>query len=276
MCSQQTSAVFETGPWQEMVADFQDSHEELLFEKFNINWIKTNFSIKKQLVNKAPFLASTIDSLELTDGKIPTVRILLKDRTGTIQSTILHSLYKKYLNYLTVGSVLVLIQFGVLYAEKSHCLTITPNNLVTIYHQEVKKLSEEEKYWKREVKKIVVQQYTIDDIWRSCNYNSSSSKTTKFKVPEKAFLNNLTHTKSFETSKNVSSIKNNQVTTFTFKKSTNEIKAISESTMTHLNVENLDVGFGAKHISIKTDKAHSEIWKDLFEEVDTDALLGDF
>ncbi|KAJ8943890.1 hypothetical protein NQ318_019497 [Aromia moschata] len=115
LCSQRTVSVFEDGPWKEMTKDFYVPNGEAPYEKFTIKWIKKQASLKKLLVNhKAPFLAGIIESLEIFDGKIPTVNVTLKDATGEIQGTVLHSLYEDYCNFFTIGSVLVLKQFGVL------------------------------------------------------------------------------------------------------------------------------------------------------------------
>lgn len=280
-----------------MVTDFQDSHQDLLFEKFNINWIKEHFGQKKQLSNyKAPFLACTIDSLERTDGKLPSIEIMLRDKVGTIQGTILHSLYEEFADFFTVGSVLVLIQISVLVEKGSLFLTITPNNLLTIYH--INRASKENQH--EDVKKIIVQRYTIDDIWgkyqrsltsshsskRAVNLNNlyknnNSSERNKFTVSN-TNLNmptmkmNTVGTTNLNNTKCILSPGENQNQILSIKNSSNTHEVVSKTKPSNSNAENVNLTISSSQISVKTDKAHSEIWKDLFQEVDTDALFDDF
>lgn len=298
LCSQQQLSVFEKGPWQTMALDFQDSQRDLLYETFNINWIKANFSEKKQLNYKAPFLACTIDKLELTDGKIPTVKIVLKDKTGTIQGTILYSLYDEYSNYFTVGSVLVLIQFGVLSAQKSHCLTITPNNLLTIYHLDITESSKGDKNATRDtnVRKIVLQQYSIESIWKkhheSYSYTNHHRKEISFKNlhnfdsrNQVKYKNPNTHFPSFNSRTNMRQtifnkpirndlpVANVEITNqnpVSYKNVREEEPAPTRST------SNSNSNTSFRQISFTSDNIHSGIWNDLFQGVDTDALFEDF
>lgn len=289
-----------------MTEDFRDSRKEQLYEKFNINWIKVNSSKNKLLVNhKAPFLAAILDSLELIKGKRPTVNITLKDKSGNINGTVLYSLYEEYADFFTISSVLVLKQFGVLSMQNSHCITITPNNLVNIYHREKLNTTENKK---ESIKKIVVQQCSIVEIWKkyqetitSYEKNHSNlvlSQSTKNNIstnsvchiPVPNVLNDFSispnynkhcnssenfHIKSTAPSSNTSSSKNK----FTFK-NVNVSTTVQNKIVTEENADKkgtTEFSLSCSQISVKVDKQeHSEIWKNLFEEVDPDSLLDDF
>lgn len=255
-----------------MVADFQDTQRELLFEKFNINWIKAHFSDKKQIKNyKAPFLACTLDNLELIDGKIPTVKVVLKDKTGTIQGTILHSLYEEYSRYFTLESVLILKQFGVLSAHNSYCLTITPNNLLSIYY--IDTLSDDEKKESKspKVEKVVLQEHSIESIWARYKSQISGDKSgTKISLYDrnlgfvnKSNLNNVCVKN--ENNKNPSIFKNvgKEPNLENFKEIPKNVKPCS--IVTCINP-----------ISVTSDKADMKVWEDLFKEVDADAFFDEF
>jgi hypothetical protein len=149
-CSQTSMSVFEGGPWVEMSRDYNT-----LVEKFDIKWIKTRASLNKLHNRKAPFLGAIIQNVECFDGKNSIVKVVLKDETGEIQGTIIHNLYEEYSSSLVVGSVVVLKQFSVLTAgaNNNHYLTITSNNLVTIYWKDAD-----------EVKVIKVQQVSCEEL----------------------------------------------------------------------------------------------------------------
>lgn len=282
-----------------MVNDFLINEETPLYEKFNIQWIKLNSTKNKLLVNhKAPFLAAIIDSLEIRDGKIPTINVTLKDKTGIIQGTVLHTLYEKYSDFFTVGSVLVLKQFGVVSIQNNHCITITPNNLLNIYHSKTD-------INKGCVKKITIQQCTIQEIWQkyreslssheqknnNCtnfiqNTESVSKKALKVITPPNKNLNYSVLAKTQQSFENNSTLQN----TLKFNRSTtvnenNKFVFKKPASATTTSPEKLDVQDKSKNkhnsdcteILFKTNnEAHSEILKTLFEGVDTSALFDDF
>ncbi|XP_030747443.1 uncharacterized protein LOC115875969 isoform X1 [Sitophilus oryzae] len=136
--SQQTCLMFEEGPWKDMSKDFKISNTLYLFDKFNIAWIKKEALANHFVNEKVPFLVAVLCSLEISEGqKQKLVNITLKDLTGSIQGTIHYSLYKTFEKLLTLGSVLVIIQFGVLSCTCDKCdnhhITITSKNLSAIY-----------------------------------------------------------------------------------------------------------------------------------------------
>lgn len=97
---------------------------------------------------------------------------------GDIRGSILYSLYEEYSSYFRIGSVLVLKQFGVLSAGyNNHCLTITPNNLISIYCLETpRKLPNEdidniygESSSEDSVKKILIQDCNVEQILKKYN-----------------------------------------------------------------------------------------------------------
>ncbi|KAJ3651414.1 hypothetical protein Zmor_017458 [Zophobas morio] len=129
-CSQMSLSVFQSSPWVDASRDY-----EPLVDQYDIKWIKTNATLNKLHNQKAPFLAAIIKSVECFEGKNLIVKVVLRDASGEIQGTIIHSLYEEYSSNLVAGSVIVLRQCGVLTTSYSnnHYLTITPKNLVTIY-----------------------------------------------------------------------------------------------------------------------------------------------
>ncbi|KAJ8933781.1 hypothetical protein NQ314_013817 [Rhamnusium bicolor] len=263
LCSQQTASVFHDGPWKEMTKDFCIRNEEYLYEKFNIKWIKKQASIKTQLVNhKAPFLAAIVQSLDIVDGKIPTVNVTLKDSTGDIQGTILHSLYEEYSNFFTVGSVLVLKQFGVLSAGyNNHCLTITPNNLLTIYHLEVsKKLPEDSKDLLSENNNRTIGLNNSLESFNDAPIKNNCAKK-KFNFKESLGVQKLHHGSS-ETSTSCDT-------------DNNKFKLDQKNSCENENCDNTLISYS--QISVKpARKEHIEIWKNLLQDVDTDSLFDDF
>lgn len=296
-------STFETGPWQKMVLDFQDSQRDLLYQTFNIKWIKENFSVKKKLNSKAPFLACLIDKLERTNGKIPTVKIVLKDNTGTIQGNILYSLYDEYSKYFTVGSVLVLIQFGVLSAYKSHCLNITPNNLLSIYHLDIMESSNGCR--DTNVRKIVLQQYSIESIWNKHQESFSHFPSYKKEISFTNLYNNYDDINQIKHKKQLNanvalinskinvneSIMNNLSCKNTFDKDlaanvkiTNQLiqNPIRSHNIRHENptlalpISNISSETSSTEIKFTSENIPSGIWNDLFQGVDTDALFDDF
>lgn len=260
-----------------MIHDFQDSNRELLFEKFNIFWIKQNFSGKKQQTNyKAPFLACRIESIECTDGEIPRVKIMLKDKTGLIPGAIVHSLYKEYSDYFIVGSVLVLIQFGVLSAKNSHTITITPNSLLTIYSMDIKSTEDKCETTKPRTKKIVLQHCSIDDIWKNHSESLNSYEGKKYNL-----LKNET---CRQDSKNLNNSYNPNIRLSIAKCDNWHNSFINDICSENLQTENVRGTQVSSPQNLKergskaVDKAsiQSDSWKELFQEVDLNEFLSDF
>ncbi|KAL3271483.1 hypothetical protein HHI36_021966 [Cryptolaemus montrouzieri] len=137
ICSQTTGFIFSDGPWERMKVDHlpKSNGETFLPDKYNIHWIKNKVIMKKLINQKAPFLAAFVHSIRSHSIQNPIVNLTLKDKTGTIQGTILHNLYEEYSSDLSVGSVIVLKDISVLNTGSNNepYLTITPNNLISIY-----------------------------------------------------------------------------------------------------------------------------------------------
>ncbi|CAH1118594.1 unnamed protein product [Phaedon cochleariae] len=312
LCSQRTNSVFENGPWKSMTEDFSSPNSVQLYEKFSINWIKQSSALKKQVASyNAPFLAAIIQSVTIDEGsKIPTVIVTLKDSTGVIEGTILYSLYEENIAGFVVGSVLVLRQFGVLSMEDSYCVTITPNNLLRIYYSKVEKCKMRSNTQVRQssVEKIVLKECSVEDIWKKyedylveqqksasgkLQHNSERSKPNLRKLLPSNF-NTCVPLKNF----NLGPPVNNSRYKATSDISPNQTKTGSPAAVSlvhHFNTRNTslkpsntprivgnsskngnDVTISCSQLSVKTDKEHTEIWKNLFEEVDTDALFDDF
>lgn len=76
-----------------MSKDFKISSSLHLYDKFNIAWIKKESNANQFALQKAPFLASVLVSLEVSDGQSQkSVTVTLKDMTGKFQQFILHFL----------------------------------------------------------------------------------------------------------------------------------------------------------------------------------------
>lgn len=289
-----------------MASDFQDSLRGPLFEKFNISWIKTNFSIKNPYRScTVPFLGCIIESIQHTVEKIPRIEMLLKDKTGTIYGTVPDRLYKEYIDYFTVGSVLVLKQCGILFAQNSYCISITPNNLLAIYHLKGNRPRADKSYkcQKSKVEEIIVQEFTIDNIWKmhkeSFSYSlykknslkkqsiSSSSNTKNITGNCKYKLEKLAKSNTMKLELNNSSVDKKSSNNINYETNSAAQKNIVDKpfirshegnkiNISVTKVEKVNITMSSNQLLIKTVKEHSEIWKDLFQEVDTDALFDDF
>ncbi|KAG5883753.1 hypothetical protein JTB14_023175 [Gonioctena quinquepunctata] len=300
LCSQFTAPEFEVSPWREMKKDFSVQHGEQLYEKFDINWIKKKTAQTKMVVSfKAPFLASVIHSIEVIEGKIPTINVTLKDTSGVINGTVSLCLYEEHGAYLTVGSVVVLKESGILSVGDSY-LTITPTNLLTIYYLVVPSDNEP-----KLVRKINVQQICIEEIWKMCNEYSKENlkhqKSPNFRKNLDTSVKNVDHSLnciSPFTKRNVglrrsmgSEINMDKVTLRMENKiisspGNNMRKFGLERTSDSFPAPNMKVNIsdnGSDNISIKCSeiivqsaKDHTEIWKNLFEEVDADSLFDEF
>lgn len=281
-----------------MEVDFLTTVETPLYEMFNIQWIKLNSVKKKLLVNhKAPFLAAILDSLEIRNGKIPTINVTLKDKTGIIRGTVLHTLYEEYSDFFTVGSVLVLIQFGVLSIQNNYCITITPNNLLHIYHKKTDtKLVD--KINKESIKKIIVQQCTVQEIWQkyhealssheqkysNCkneqNTRDISRNYSKMFVPvpkvisKPTFMNTVKPYEGSSTSQ-MNSYSVDEKNKFVFKKSSDT--SLPSEKLINSNENETEINTNFSQVSFKANnETQSEILKNIFEDVDTSAFFEDF
>nr|CAI5830438.1 unnamed protein product [Callosobruchus analis] len=299
-------STFEDGPWKQMTKDFCVLDENIaIYDKFNIAWIKKKSNSK---LFKAPFLTAVIQSYEITDGKVPTVNVTLQDPTGCIQATLLHSLYEEKVDYLTTGSVLVLKSFGVLCAQNSYCLTITQNNLLRIYSLQTKKINSDKQ---TSVEIIRIQDLDINEILKSYNESlvvtntscdSKINRISNHRARNAEATNPLCRVEvnklSISHVKPVSCIPSNEF----IQSNPNTIKAPSESDRSGScsNEVSIKAGNARKfnfkkpvasndtniqrgennsfsQISVKTDKSeHTEIWKNLFEDVDAESLFSDF
>lgn len=144
ICSQSFARTFDNIAWQKMCNDLESAAGEIFLpNKYTIRWIKATADAKKLINQKAPFLAAMIQNIEVVNGKISIANVTLKDLTGEIQGTINHDLYKQFSSDLTINSVIVLKQIGVLTTPgPKHYLNITANNLVKIYSLHQLELSE--------------------------------------------------------------------------------------------------------------------------------------
>ncbi|CAH1981654.1 unnamed protein product [Acanthoscelides obtectus] len=294
LCSQRTMSTFEDGPWTQMTKDFCILYDNsTIYERFNIAWIKKQSNSK---LFKAPFLAAVIQSYEITNGQVPTVNVTLQDPTGCIQATILHSLYKEKLDYLTTGSVLVLKSFGVLCVQNSYCLTITENNLVRIYSIQTKKIDRDKK---TSVEIIEVQKVNINEMLKNHNeclevaktscgskVNKISNIRTKSDEVTTNSLCNIFSTTSDKRLLNSPSHGSNIVNTLKSPSGCCIRDNVTEKTSTSNSAKtfNFKKPAGSKNdnisfsqVSVKTDKSeHTEIWKNLFEDIDAESLFSDF
>ncbi|XP_044763433.1 uncharacterized protein LOC123320243 [Coccinella septempunctata] len=164
VCSQDTFTPFSEEIWEKMVLDFK-TDEFSLPEKYSIQWIRSRTLSKKLINQKAPFLAAFIDNIRSHSIQNPIVNLVLKDKTGTIQGTILHNLYEEHSGCLTIGSVIVLKDIGVLNTgpNEEPYLTITKNNLVSIYSNK-KRTSDGSSQVDREILKTVLQNLPANEI----------------------------------------------------------------------------------------------------------------
>ncbi|KAK9872057.1 hypothetical protein WA026_015305 [Henosepilachna vigintioctopunctata] len=182
ICSQRSCLVLNEGPWQKMRIEFQPKSPEEIYlpDKYNIQWIKTRTTMKKLINQKAPFLAAFIHSINSHSIQNPIVNLTLKDKTGTIQGTILHKLYEEYCNELTVGSVIVLKEIGVLDtgSKNEPYLTITSNNLISIYPTACKFGSTTD-ILEKELYKINVQNISASEL---CNNIKESNRLHKEEI----------------------------------------------------------------------------------------------
>ncbi|XP_045467992.1 uncharacterized protein LOC123676251 [Harmonia axyridis] len=150
--------------WNKMILDYK-AQEVLLPEKYNIQWIKSRMSMKKLINQKAPFLAAFVDIIRSHSIQNPIVNLILRDKTGTIQGTILHNLYEEHSGNLTVGSVIVLRDLGVLSIGSNNepFLAITRNNLISIYSNR-KKITNSSTQTSDEITKIILQNLDPNEI----------------------------------------------------------------------------------------------------------------
>ncbi|KAL1502606.1 hypothetical protein ABEB36_007726 [Hypothenemus hampei] len=142
--SQNTSTIFQDGPWQDMLNDFQVTSNVQLYDQFNIAWIKSQAAKDNFKILQVPFLAGVLINIDVCDRQKQKsqVSITLKDLTGIIKGDIVSSLYDEYASSLTFGAVVTLTQVGVLSCTchkcDNHHLTITPKNLTSIYNNGTK------------------------------------------------------------------------------------------------------------------------------------------
>lgn len=307
LCSQQTVSTFMDRPWTMMKTDYYSDGREQLYDKYTISWIKKKYCAKNvSFMCKVPFLAAVIQNLETVDAKIPSIHITLKDPTGVINSTILYSFYKGISKHLTVGSVVILKQFGVLTNQYGHCLTITANNLLVIYHlrdqcTENTKNCDMDK--NEHVEKMVFQQCSVDEILKEAHDAEVLQRDTDSYKHKPTFSNSKTNSiDPHQTTNNLTSDKKNNNTDLIFPKfnritPTNVLqnmdithnssvgtepskKFVFKKTDHSCNQQNAkdadNIVISCSQMSVKADKKDTEIWKNLLEDVDTDSLFGDF
>lgn len=82
--SQATASIFNEAPWTSMIQEFTLNNSSNLVEHFNIAWIKKQATVSEFAIQKVPFLAAFLLSLEVSEqgqGQ-KSVNITLKDPTG--------------------------------------------------------------------------------------------------------------------------------------------------------------------------------------------------
>ncbi|KAF5285222.1 hypothetical protein FQR65_LT13337 [Abscondita terminalis] len=125
---------FAEEPWNLMLKDFKVLNERNVYlpDRYNIAWVTSMAKDDKLPNQKTPFLAGCVVKI---NTKTPIVTLTLKDKTGEINGVIVNALYEECREVLTVGTVIVLKQIGVLTIGSSNSyLTITANNLMRIYN----------------------------------------------------------------------------------------------------------------------------------------------
>ncbi|RZF41296.1 hypothetical protein LSTR_LSTR000010 [Laodelphax striatellus] len=122
-------------PWQRLLADF-DSHPPQVrqfLNCWNVASIKRKANARMLTGHKVPYLAGIVHSLQCST---PDPFITLRDLTGEISGTLHKDVWQQFSDDIIVGSVLVLINVGLLSVGTSprrHYLNITKNNLASIY-----------------------------------------------------------------------------------------------------------------------------------------------
>ncbi|CAH0549352.1 unnamed protein product [Brassicogethes aeneus] len=267
VCSQMPQNKFNEEPWMKMLEDFDDY--QFLLDKYTIHWIKSQTRCKKLYNQKVPFLVAVIENLEVTNAKIPTINITLKDKSGSIQGTILNNLYEEYSDFLTVGSVVILKQFGVLTTgENNNYLTITTNNLLTLYSMETAKTLDDLSEKSLGVKKIVVNELDCEEILK--NVNEIGEKSIKIIKP------------------NLSKLKVNSSTNFNQNKTVETTKSIFDQNCDvdslfddDFNIPDNFEEVALSQISTKStekieENKKSDIIKNIFEGINTDDIFDHF
>ncbi|XP_056633595.1 uncharacterized protein LOC130443134 [Diorhabda sublineata] len=309
LCSQQTVSTFMDRPWTMMKTDYYSHSTEQLYDKYTISWIKKKYCAKNvSFICKAPFLAAVIQNLETVDAKIPSIHITLKDPTGVIDGTILYSFYKGISKHLTVGSVVILKQFGVLTNQYGHCLTITANNLLVIYHR-IENTTDCDKDKNDHVEKMVFQKCSMDDILKEAHDAEVLQRHTDSYKQKPTFSNSKTNNIDHHLMTNTSLVSNKKNNSNFIVPKLNKIVSTNNSSLLNPNVlQNMDICqntlvstgpskkfvfkktdhsvnppidaenivISCSQMSVKADKKDTEIWKNVLENVDTDSLFGDF
>lgn len=216
---------------------------------------------------------------------------------GNIEGTILSSLYEEKAKLFTPGSVIVLKQFGVLTVSNSHCLTITPNSLLVIYH-----LEKDVDGNPVSVKKSVMQEFTLDNIWRQTHANETdrinlslnlqiASNTHKLHIlPPKPHESRTNYSNNTNFSSTLSRLEQNSINPVGSKESSKvsasnivkesmkvfHFKKTSSEDNSRSGIDAEENPNHRSQITVQSDKEHAEIWKDLFEDVDPESLFGEF
>ncbi|XP_039291042.1 uncharacterized protein LOC111051853 [Nilaparvata lugens] len=130
-----SQSVLNDEPWQRLVADL-DSHPPQV-QQFLSSWtvaaVKRKASARMLPGHKVPYLAAILHSVQCSS---PDPFLTLRDSTGEISGTLHRDVWQQFGDDIIVGSVLVLINVGLLSvgtAPRRHYLNITENNLASIY-----------------------------------------------------------------------------------------------------------------------------------------------
>ncbi|XP_076256651.1 uncharacterized protein LOC143194006 isoform X2 [Rhynchophorus ferrugineus] len=276
--------LLQEGPWKEMSKDFKINNALYLYDKFNIAWIKKEAAANNFIKQKAPFLAAVLHSIEIADGqKQKCANVMLKDATGRIQGTIQYSLYKDYLSKLVVGSVLVIVNFGVLSCTCEQCdnhhLTIVSKNLCVIYSTN---------------EKISIVKVDPDDILKNYYKNRKELENDKRKSDHLKFtMNNISsavNTQCFNryTShfpKCISQLAENHK--YEDIKNRNPISIVMSPLRTHNSEKKLNIStdtfakktnFNFKKLNVNNSETdeNKKICKDLLDGIDINSLFEEF
>lgn len=204
--------------------------------------------------------------------------------SGDIRATVLHTLYEKHANHLKIGSVVVLKRVGVLSAgHRDHCLTVTANNLVAIYCPLAAPRTltgGDEIEAKNGVRKIVVQDWDVgellgklDECLEEKNARKSESESCVSSAKRDSNCSDGVTGKVWGVGqKHCDSGVDTPKKRFNFKRydCKDSVKGIVSESCDRVAV-------GSSQVSVKADKTeHVEIWKNLLEDIDTDALFDEF
>ncbi|XP_066153626.1 uncharacterized protein [Euwallacea fornicatus] len=291
VCSQNTASILQDGPWKEMQNDLK-TNNTYLDDHFNIAWIKKQVSTN-QYIQKVPFLAGVLLSLEISGQTQKSVYVTLKDPSGTITGNVLYKLYKQYESYFVLGSVLTLVQVAVLSCTCDRCdnhhLTITPKSLGAIYNKdnklELKKIDPQEVLMnynrQKQEENLHDTKLEKDDITNNIPIMSHSVRHNKLEIPSYKINRNNNTSRCTGGVSNIPNKKTTYKKFFALKKfknycQNNSSKSKKESKGNCNNMNKYSSNFTVPNtdISIRVDKdEHKEVWREALNGLDLSSLF---